>query len=102
ANVKLGQLVGIEVRLHFESQGEELKVEDFPNIDYDGLNIKLNLEFSSSGGLADAEGWIDEVEEALARAKLRSVSRTAYEASTIFRGGAVKVVAGGGKAEALS
>jgi phospholipase C len=102
ANVKLGQLVGIEVRLHFESQGEELKVEDFPNIDFDGFNIKLNLEFSSSGGLADAVGWIDEVEEALARAKLRSVSRTAYEASTIFRGGAVKAVAGGGKAEALS
>src|SRR5262245_52693352 len=53
-NVKLGQLVGIEVRLHFESEGEELKVEDFPNIDFDAFNIKLNLEFSSSGGLADA------------------------------------------------
>ena len=58
ANVIPGQPVGIELRVYFETEGEELKVEQYPNVDFDGLNIKLKMEFGVHNG-ADRPGRLD-------------------------------------------
>ena len=54
-NVIPEQPVGIEAVLHFEPQGEEMKVNNFPNIDFDAFKIKIrfNLEFDSDNRLVD-------------------------------------------------
>ena len=50
-----GQPVGIEVLIHFEPKDEEMKVNNFPNIDFDGFKIKIrfNLDFDSANSLVD-------------------------------------------------
>ncbi len=70
-----GQPASLEVFLRFETAGEEIKVEDFPNIDFDAFHITLKLEFTGGDGSADLVGWIDEIEAALANAKLTAVGR---------------------------
>lgn len=64
-NVIRAQPLGIEVRVYFETEGEELKLEQYPNVDFDGLNIKLKMEFSSRDGAVDLVGWMDEVDAAI-------------------------------------
>ncbi len=95
ANVTLAQRVGIEVRLHFESAGEELKIEDFPNVDFTTFKITLNVEFSGSGGSLDLLGWMEEVETAVASANVRPVGRSTYRAKTTFRGKKEEAVGAG-------
>src|SRR5262249_49744189 len=51
----------IEVKFHFETEGEELKINNFPNVDFDGLNLTLKMEFGSSDGAVDLMGWLNRV-----------------------------------------
>jgi phospholipase C len=74
-NVIQGQPAGIEVRISFETQGEEIKINNFPNVDLKGLYIRLKMEFGSWGGAMDLVGWIDEVEAAVEKAEVRSSSQ---------------------------
>lgn len=45
----------IEARLHFETGGEELKINNFPNVNFTGLNLrlKLRLMFDADNGLVE-------------------------------------------------
>jgi Phosphoesterase family len=54
-NVAPGQPVGIGILIRFEPEGEELKANNFPNIDLDvfKVDIRLNLEFDRDHGLVD-------------------------------------------------
>ena len=47
----------IEVRVHFEVKGEELKINNFFNIDFTGLNLtlRLRLMFDAANGLVQLE-----------------------------------------------
>ena len=53
-NVIPGKPAGIEVRIHFETKGEELIVNNFPNVDFDGFNIKIGFRF---GRLEHIQGF---------------------------------------------
>lgn len=54
-NIIPGQPVGIDVRVHFETKGEEIKVNNFPNINFEkfSITIRFNLEFDRDNGLVD-------------------------------------------------
>jgi hypothetical protein len=54
-NIIPGQPVGIEAVIHFETEGEEMIVNNFPNIDFDAFNIKIrfNVEYDRDNGLVD-------------------------------------------------
>jgi hypothetical protein len=74
-NVVPGQLVGIEIAIHFEKEGGiEIKVEDFNahDIDFDAFNIKLKMEFGSRDGLLDLVGFMEEIEQAINSATITS------------------------------
>jgi phospholipase C len=49
------QPAGIEVRIFFETQGEELKINNFPNVDFQALNLTLtfHLTFDAENRLVD-------------------------------------------------
>ena len=97
-NVVPGPPAGIEVVLHFETSGEEIKVEDFPNINFDGFNIRMNMEFGSSSGSVDLVAWIDEIDTAMANVQISQIGNGMVKLSVKFRG---KEVEGGGMAVAL-
>jgi phospholipase C len=84
-NVIRAQPLGIEVRVYFETEGEELKLEQYPNVDLVGLNIKLNLEFSNSDGAVDLVGWMDEVDAAVNNAHV-SLAPNLVTVQVNFRG----------------
>lgn len=54
-----GNPAGIEARIHFETKGEELKVNNFPNVDFDGFNIKINFHFGRMDAGDVLPGTID-------------------------------------------
>ena len=62
----------IEVRVHFETEWEELKINNFPNVDFDGLNIAIRLPigFDIANGLVGLDGFVDLVEQAMREVKL--------------------------------
>ena len=71
-NVIGGDPVGIEVRIDFETQNEEIKVNNFPNINFEELNITLKLEFRpGEDGSIDLLRSINEAGEATEFIKLR-------------------------------
>jgi phospholipase C len=43
-NIIPDQPVGIEVVIDFETEGEEMKVNNFPNVRFDGFNMKLRFD----------------------------------------------------------
>ena len=53
ANVVSDQPVGIELMVDFEIEGEEMVVNNFPDIDFDGFNIRIsfNMEYDTGTGL---------------------------------------------------
>ena len=55
ANVVPGSPVGIQVRIDFEVDGVEMIVNNFPDIDFDGFNIRVGfrLEHDRDAGLVD-------------------------------------------------
>jgi phospholipase C len=44
-NIVPEEPAGIEVIIHFETKGEELKVNNFPNVDFDFFKIKITFHF---------------------------------------------------------
>src|SRR4029434_8452143 len=94
-DVVAGGPAGVEAVLHFETRGEEIKVEDFPNIDFDGFNIKLNMEFGGAGGSVDLVGWVDEIEAAMERVEIVFVGSNMASVRVEFR---EKVFGGSGLA----
>ena len=54
-NIIPDQPVGIEAVIYFETEGEEMKVNNFPNIDFDAFNIKIrfNVEYDKDNGQVD-------------------------------------------------
>jgi phospholipase C len=63
ANVIPGSSVGIEVRVDFEVEGVEMIVNNFPDIDFDGFNIRVGfrLEHDSGAGLVDVRASKDRI-----------------------------------------
>jgi phospholipase C len=53
ANIIPGSPAGIEVRVDFETEGTEMIVNNFPNVDFDGFNIRVKflLEHDPNLGL---------------------------------------------------
>jgi phospholipase C len=71
-----GPPAGIEIVVRFETAGgEEIRAEGFQDIDFDGFNLALKLEFGLSAGALDLVSWVDEIEAAVEKSK------------TIFPGG---------------
>jgi phospholipase C len=68
-----GEPVGIEIVVRFETEGgkngEEIRVEGFSDIDFDGFNITVKMEFGFSRGAVDLVSWVDEIEAALEKVK---------------------------------
>ena len=62
----------IEVRVHFETEWEELKINNFPNVDFDGLNIVIRLPIGCdiANGLVGLDAFVDLVEQAMREVKL--------------------------------
>ena len=62
----------IEVRVHFETKGEELKINNFPNLDFTGLNLTLRfpLMLDVTNGLVGLLGFVDLVEQAMREVKV--------------------------------
>ncbi len=54
--------VGIEARIDFETENEEIKVNNFPNIDFTEFNITVRFLVDSRDGAIDLLTWIDEME----------------------------------------
>ena len=54
-NIIPDQPVGIEAVIYFETEGEEMIVNNFPNIDLDAFNIQIrfNVEYDKDNGLVD-------------------------------------------------
>jgi phospholipase C len=75
----------IEVYIHFETGGEELKINNFPDVNFDGLNIKLKMEFIGSGARIDLVGWLDEVDVAVERAEVTGTINNTVTVRTKFR-----------------
>ncbi len=75
----------IEAYIHFETEGEELKINNFPNVNFDGLNIKLKMEFVGSGGKIDLVGWLDEVDAAVEKAEITGIINNMVSVKTKFR-----------------
>jgi phospholipase C len=63
ANVIPGSPVGIEVRVDFEVEGVEMIVNNFPDIDFDGFNIRVrfNLAYDGDAGLVDVQAHKDRI-----------------------------------------
>lgn len=72
-----GPPAGIEIGVLFESKGPlELKVDGdytIPDIDFEGLLIKLKLEFGSSNGKLTLLGFIEEIEMAISLGKTTKI-----------------------------
>jgi len=64
------QPVGLEFALRFETEGVEMRVEGFPDIDFVGFILKLNLELGSDGGLIDLVGFVDVVDQSVNSARV--------------------------------
>ncbi len=63
ANVIPGLPVGIEVRVDFEVEDVEMIVNNFPDIDFDGFNIRVEfrLEHDRDAGLVDVQSGRDRI-----------------------------------------
>lgn len=55
ANIIPGEPVGIETAVFFETDGEEMIVNNFPNVDFEGFNIKIRFTvgYDQDNGLVD-------------------------------------------------
>ena len=49
-----GAPAAVEARIDFETKGEELKINNFPNVDFDGLHVTVNLRLA----LDEANGLV--------------------------------------------
>lgn len=88
-NVIPGQPVSIEIWISFETEGVELRLQEYPNVDFLGLYIKLKLEFGSNNGAVDLVGWLDEVDSAVEHGEtIPSGSNVLFRAK--FRGKVVE------------
>jgi phospholipase C len=76
----------IEAYIHFETQGEEVKINNFPNVDFDGLNIKVRMEFGRSSNAVDLLGWMDEVDGAVKSAEVTGTVNNLINVRAKFRG----------------
>ncbi len=85
ANIIAGRPVGIELRVYFETEGEELKLEQYPNVDFDGLNLRLKVEFGAHSGALDLLSWVDEIEAATAAAQATPVGANLVRLRVKFR-----------------
>jgi phospholipase C len=91
-NIVSGQPAGIEIVVRFETEGgengEEIRVEGFSDIDFDGFNITVKMEFGSSRGAVDLLSWVDEINLAAENGKTTPVGglSTALVVETKFRG----------------
>ena len=71
-----GPPAGIEIGVLFESKGPlELKVDgdSIPDIDFEGLLIKLKLEFGAAHGLLTVLGFVDDIEKAMSTGKITKI-----------------------------
>ena len=59
----------IESFLRFEIRGEEIKVNNFGNINFERLSLTLRLELTRGGNRIDLVGWLDEIDAAVDRAE---------------------------------
>lgn len=84
------QPVGIEAQIHFETEGEELKINNFFNVNFVELYIKLKLEFGKRNGQVDLFPWLDEIDVAVDRAEEQQTGDLGYISSTTFRGEKVR------------
>jgi phospholipase C len=85
-----GEPVGIEIVVRFETEGgakgEEIRVEGFSDIDFDGFNITVKLEFGISHGAVDLLSWVDEIDAAAENAKPTPVGGLSTALESKFRG----------------
>ncbi len=92
AKILAGEPVGLEFAVRFETEGgengEEIRVDGFSDIDFDGFNITLKMEFGFSRGAVDLLSWVDEIDAAAESAKATLVGglSTALVLETKFRG----------------
>ena len=54
-----GPPVQVEIVIHFETDGVEMRVEDRPDIDFNYFRIKLHFGFGVKNGLVDLVGFVD-------------------------------------------
>jgi phospholipase C len=91
-NIVSGEPAGIEFVVRFETEGgengEEIRVQGFSDIDFDGFNITLKMEFGLSRGDVDLLSWVDEIDSAAENVKSTPVGglSTALVVETKFRG----------------
>lgn len=67
AELVRGEPLSILLKIHFETEGLEIKVEGHTgqDIDFDGFNIVLRPEITKRGDSLDLFGFVDEIENAL-------------------------------------
>lgn len=77
----------LEAAIHFETAGEEVKINNFPNVNLDRLSLKVKLEFLKGRNKIDLVGWLDQVDDAAEKAEVISDNLLGdYVATTKFRG----------------
>ncbi len=64
-NILPGPPLSIEILIHFETEGVEIRVEDRPDIDFDGFNIKLNMVFGTHNDLVDVVNFVDLIDSTM-------------------------------------
>ncbi len=90
-SVVAGQPVGLESVIHFEIEEVEMKVEDFPDIDFTGFNIKLKMEFGRDDGLVDLVGFVNEIDQAMNSAKITNEGLNQVKLTVHFREEVIEV-----------
>lgn len=82
----------IDTFVRFEAGDGKLDINNLPDVDFDGLNVRLRLELGQVNNLVDPLVWIDDVGSALSAAQVRTAGADQWTAATGFRGKAFSVV----------
>lgn len=84
--------VVIEVQVDFEVQNEEVKINNFFNIDFDGFYVLLRLEFGKSDGRVDPLSWVGEIDKAMSEVQETYFPEVdQLRLSTVFRGTPIEI-----------
>jgi phospholipase C len=75
----------IESFLRFETGGEEIKVNNFGNINFERLGLTLRMELTRGGNRIDLFGWLDEIDAVVERAESTNQVNQVF-VRTRFRG----------------
>jgi phospholipase C len=78
-DIVLEPRLGINVFIHFETEGIDLRVQGLPDIDFTIFKIRLKMEFDSTDGLISLLGWVDDIEAAAKSIELHSIGAFKYK-----------------------